>query len=104
MYGKKTRQEEGTLRIRAHLFQCPKRPLCHQPPNLRQNAVSTQISLRSAERRKRLPLLEELAKARKSAVLAYVTVGRKNLGTVVGSDVIRIFHDHLSAMGQAEKD
>ena len=71
--------------------------------NLRQNAVSTQSSLRSAERGKRLPLLEELAKVRKSAVLAYVTVGRKNLGTVVGSDVIRVFHDHLSAMGKQKK-
>ena len=80
-----------------------KAPTVPPATNLRQNAVSTQISLRSAERRKRLPLLEELAKARKSAVLAYVTVGRKNLGTGVGSDVIRIFHDHLSAMGKQKK-
>ena len=80
-----------------------KAPTVPPATNPRQNAVSTQISLRSAERGKRLPLLEELAKARKSAVLAYATVGRKNLGTVVGSDVIRIFHDHLSAMGKQKK-
>ena len=71
--------------------------------NLRQDAISTQSRLRSTERGKRRPILEELAEARKSAVLAYVTVGRKNLGTVVGSDVIRIFHDHLAAMGKQKK-
>ena len=36
-------------------------------------------------------------------MLAYATVGRKSLGTGVGSDVIRIFHDHLSVIGKQKK-
>ena len=36
-------------------------------------------------------------------MLAYVTVGRKRLGTSVSSDVIRIFHDHLSVIGKQKK-
>ena len=80
-----------------------KTPTASEIATLRQDAVSAQSSLRSTERQNRLPLLQDLATERKSAVLAYVTVGRKSLGTVVGTDVIRIFHDHLSAMGKQKK-
>ena len=64
-------------------------------PDPRPQALADLKTRRDAARTERRQLLSDIATARHSYVIAYVTCGRKNLGTVVGSDVIRVFREIL---------
>ncbi len=74
-----------------------------QVDQLRNQANADLKTRRDAERAKRVKLLAQIATERKSYVIAYVTCGRENLGTVVGADVIRIFREILGNAGKISK-
>lgn len=74
-----------------------------QIDQLRAQAIAALKTLRDAQRDKRVKLLEQIAAARKSYVIAYVTCGRQNLGTSIGADVIRIFREILGHAGGISK-
>lgn len=50
-------------------------------------------------RENRLRLIRKIESLRQSAVIAYITGDRENVGTRVAPDIIRIFHQHLEALG-----
>ena len=58
---------------------------------------------RDAARANRIALLNNISAVRKSRVVGYVTCGRANLGSAIGSDVIRVFREMLGATGPVEK-
>ena len=80
-------------------------PMPNPTPDPRPQALADLEARRGAARAQRLLLLNSIATARKSHVVAYVTCGRGSLGTSIGSDVIRVFREILGAVGnQARLD
>lgn len=50
-------------------------------------------------RTRRIELIKEIAKRRKSVVLCYITGDRENVNTRIAPDVITVFYRHLQMMG-----
>jgi len=72
-------------------------------PDPRANAIAENIKRRSAERAKRLALLQNIAKERSTVVLGYVTASRGTIGAQVGYEVIRLFREILGQAGRVKK-
>ena len=76
-------------------------------PDPRLQALADLKMRRDAARTERRQLLSDLlsdiATARNSHVIAYVTCARPNLGTVIGTDVIRVFREILGGVGNLAK-
>jgi hypothetical protein len=51
----------------------------------------------------RLPLLQQLAEARNSQVILYVTSDRRGLETRIASDILSFFINHLDTIGDVSK-
>jgi hypothetical protein len=76
------------------------------PVDPRQATQDAHNQARQADRAKRLALMNQIAAVRGSSVIAYVTASRAGsgaLGAGVGSDVIRVFRDHLALIGKVPK-
>ncbi|MGH9255804.1 MAG: hypothetical protein ACRD3C_14685, partial [Vicinamibacterales bacterium] len=78
-------------------------PVAAPVPDPRPQAMADVKARRDAARTLRQTVLNNIADARQSHVIAYVTCGRKNLGTVIGSDAIRVFREMLGKVGQVQK-
>lgn len=50
-------------------------------------------------RENRLRLIRKIESLRQSAVIAYITGDRENVGTRVAPDIVRVFSQHLEALG-----
>ena len=72
-------------------------------PGPRPQALADLKTRRDAARTERRQLLSDIATARNSHVIAYVTCARPNLGTVIGTDVIRVFREILGGVGNLAK-
>ena len=72
-------------------------------PDPRPQALADLKKRRDAARALRQGLLSKIAASRGSHVVAYVTCGRANLGTAIGSDVIRTFREILGQAGTLAK-
>jgi len=72
------------------------------PPNQPQNVAPPAPRALIANKNERLALLQSIERERGSRVIAYITADREVLPTVIGSDVVPLFYQHLEKIGEVD--